>query len=76
VTVASDAFTNAQVKPDGLRRGVAFRGEFFAMGDDSIQVFDETGDTRSRWSTRKSPFPAASAARTRLRAGKTAGRTN
>jgi hypothetical protein len=48
VTVASDAFTNAQVKPDGLRRGVAFRGEFFAMGDDSIQVFDETGD---------SPFP-------------------
>lgn len=48
VTVASDAFTNAQIKPDGLRRGVAFRGEFFAMGDDSIQVFDETGD---------SPFP-------------------
>jgi hypothetical protein len=48
VTVASDAFTNAQVKPDGLRRGVAFRGEFFAMGDDSIQVYDETGDT---------PFP-------------------
>jgi hypothetical protein len=39
---------SAQVKPDGLRRGVAFRGEFFAMGDDSIQVFDETGDT---------PFP-------------------
>lgn len=50
VTVGSDSFTNAQVKPDGLRRGVAFRGEFFAMGDDSIQVFDETGDT---------PFPLA-----------------
>lgn len=50
VTVASDAFTTAQVKPDGLRRGVAFRGEYFAMGDDSIQVFDETGDT---------PFPLA-----------------
>lgn len=48
VTVASDAFTNAQVKPDGLRRGVAFRGEYFAFGDDSIQVYDETGD---------SPFP-------------------
>ncbi len=48
VTVASDAFTTAQVKPDGLRRGVSYRGEYFAMGDDSIQVFDETGD---------SPFP-------------------
>jgi len=48
VTVASDADTNAQIKPDGLRRVVAFRGELFAMGDDSIQVYEETGDT---------PFP-------------------
>jgi hypothetical protein len=48
VAVESDAFTAAQMKPDGLRRGVAFRGEFFAMGDNSIQVYDETGD---------SPFP-------------------
>jgi hypothetical protein len=44
VTVATDAFTNAQIKPDGLRRVVAFRGELFAMGDDSIQVFEETGE--------------------------------
>lgn len=48
VTVATDAFTNAQIKPDGLRRVVSFRGELFAMGDDSIQVYEETGDT---------PFP-------------------
>ena len=48
VSVESDAFTAAQMKPDGLRRGVAFRGEFFAMGDNSIQIYDETGD---------SPFP-------------------
>ncbi len=44
VTVATDANTNAQIKPDGLRRGVAFRGEYLAMGDDSIQVYEETGD--------------------------------
>lgn len=48
VTVGTDANTNAQIKPDGLRRLVSFRGELFAMGDDSIQVFEETGDT---------PFP-------------------
>jgi hypothetical protein len=48
VTVATDANTNAQIKPDGLRRVVGFRGELFAFGDDSIQVFEETGD---------SPFP-------------------
>jgi hypothetical protein len=44
VTVATDANTNAQIKPDGLRRVVGFRGELFAFGDDSIQVFEETGD--------------------------------
>jgi hypothetical protein len=44
VTVGTDANTNAQIKPDGLRRVVAIRGELFAMGDDSIQVYEETGD--------------------------------
>jgi hypothetical protein len=48
VTVGSDAFTNALMKPDGLLRGIAFRGEFFAMGQDSIEVFKDAG---------LSPFP-------------------
>lgn len=48
VTVASDAFTSAQMKPDGLLRGIAHRGEFFAMGQDSIEVFKDAGLT---------PFP-------------------
>ena len=48
VAVQSDAFTAAQLNPDGLLRAVWFRGELFAMGGKTIEVFEETGD---------SPFP-------------------
>ena len=43
VTVQSDARTVAQMKPDALLRGVAFRGEFFAFGTESIEVYDDVG---------------------------------
>jgi hypothetical protein len=45
VTVESDSFVSAQMP---LRRGVYFRGELFAMGERSIKVYEETGE---------SPFP-------------------
>lgn len=46
--VASNAFAEAESRPDGLWRGVAFRGEFFAFGDESCDVY---GDVAA------SPFP-------------------
>jgi hypothetical protein len=45
VTVESVSFVSAQMP---LRRGVYFRGELFAMGERSIKVYEETGE---------SPFP-------------------
>lgn len=43
VTIASDSFTTAQAKSDSLLRGIAFRGEFFACGQTSIEVYSNEG---------------------------------
>lgn len=50
VTVASDSFTTAQAKSDSLLRGIVFRGEFFACGQTSIEVYSNEGTQ---------PFPLA-----------------
>lgn len=48
VSVASNSFTTAQGRSDGLTRGVAFRKEFFAFGPASCEVYQNIGT---------SPFP-------------------
>lgn len=48
VNVASNAFTTAQRRPGGLRRGVSYRGEFFAFGPSGCEVYRDVG---------ASPFP-------------------
>lgn len=41
--VATNAFVAAQSKPDGLLRFIAFRGEGFAFGQFSIEVYQDLG---------------------------------
>lgn len=48
VAVNSLSYTTAQGRSDGLLRGVAHRGEFFAFGTSSCEVYREAGLT---------PFP-------------------
>lgn len=48
VSVASNANQTVQTNPNGLKRGIYFRSEFFAGGPDGWSVFEETG---------ASPFP-------------------
>jgi hypothetical protein len=57
VTVGSDAFTNAQSNPDGLLRPVWFRGELFAFGNKTIEVFEETGDDPFPFRNKKISIP-------------------
>ena len=49
-TIATDSFTTAQQRSDGLLRGITFRNEFFAFGQTSIEVYTNAGT---------SPFPLA-----------------
>lgn len=49
-TIATDSFTTAQQRSDGLLRGITFRNEFFACGQTSIEVYVNAGT---------SPFPLA-----------------
>lgn len=57
VTVESDAFTAAQSNPDGLLRAVWFRGELFAMGGKTIEVYYETGDDPFPFAPKKITIP-------------------
>lgn len=50
VVISTLSYTTAQKSPDGLKRGVAFRGQLFAFGENSIEVFDLNPDGTA-------PFP-------------------
>jgi hypothetical protein len=50
VSVATNSFTTAQVRPGGLLRGVSFKAEFYAFGPSGCEVYSDAGT---------SPFPLA-----------------